>query len=494
MYNFALIGTSENIESQFTIKLFKNESHTNFLHESQPFEDEVGYDKYKYYKFYISDTSVKLINFELLTIHGDAQMMVSCSDEQPSKDNFEKKSNSYSSDLDTVVYSLNNDEDKNLNGDLTGYYYIAVYGKMMSSYRIHYEVERTHLNNEGQWSSIQLPTILYQDKATRGRIHRTFDFKKYTFSVNNVSKSEEIIIKLTRQEGHFRFYVKYHGEASPQNYDLKGDASTHYYVAFDPSQNSKYSNGDYSIYVEPVVPIEDMDKFFHYSFLVSYSIGTIHSALLNTQPTTGFATPSHFEYFTFKYNSKASRIKVEISKLSGDLQTIVALRQVVTMPTIDSVDDEKGVFLYESESIIFDKSKLELYCNSDKVDTCQAHIVVMGVNPDVKSTFAIAAAAYMAGDAHIMKIQKSVPTTHTLKLNEWIYYWVSADDLEAIIASLVPEYGTAEIYASIVTDLSVGPSEWKLPTELANDKHSVDSISAERIYFDVDELKHCLNS
>lgn len=362
-YNIGVVGNAENIKSHYGVTIRHQEGQHFLLTEGRMIEGSIVQKQYNYYKISIQDPDITSITIQLLAIHGDPDMFMSRSNEYPSETVNEKKATICGKFPDTITYDVKNQQDRLDSDSLVGNYYIAVYGFVESTYHLYYETTRSHQDESGNNQTVKLPVKLSQSKSVKGFMRDSTGYSIYKFTVNNVTSNEEIIIRLTPQNGRFRFFVKFGSEASPINYDKVGDVTTHYAVVFDPSVNSTYSRGDYYILVIPI-QTSDLDvSGMSLTYLISYYIGSHHITLLNDQPTFGHTKEDHVNYYSYAFSADADQIKIGLTKVSGDVEMIISFNQDITLPDKDDVNATNGVILTTSDNV-FKKELVAAYCRA----------------------------------------------------------------------------------------------------------------------------------
>jgi hypothetical protein len=175
IYNVGVIGTSEG-KSHYAVTVRHQEGHHLLLSEGRTNEGSVALGQYDYYKISINDDTISELTIQLLAVHGDPDLYVARNIDFPKNDKFEKKASICGRFPDTIVYNKKE-------GNLTGDYYIAVYGFAESAYHIYYHTERVYTDSKGNVSNVKLPIKLSQSKPVRGVLRSKDDYAKYKFAI-----------------------------------------------------------------------------------------------------------------------------------------------------------------------------------------------------------------------------------------------------------------------------------------------------------------------
>lgn len=263
----------------------------------------------------------------------------------------------------------------------------------------------------------------------------------------------------------------------------------HYTVVFNPVKEEKYKQGEFNIFVYPVIT-NDMDvSGMSYTFLLNYYIGSHHIPLLNDQPTLGFMSTQKINYYSYAFRSEVDEIKLTVTKVAGDVEFIVSLNQAITFPTWDDVNPEKGVYKTTSEKNTFSKQKINAFCQHDDYGYCIMTIAVRPTQTDKESQYVLTAKALKVDESPITKIENGVPQHGSAKAEEWQYFYYKTSNAQPITAVVVPNGGDPNIYVSMVTDLELNQNEWERPTRDKYLKKSEDSIGADILMITKDDLK-----
>jgi hypothetical protein len=457
--------------------------------EGQTIEGSVVQGEYNYFKISIHDPEVDKFTIQLLTIHGDPDLFESQKDEFPSNSTFERKATICGMFPDTLEFK----KDANKN-DLTGDYYLAVFGSRDSSYHLYYHTERSYEDDDGNSHTIKLPVKLQQSKASQGVLKSKNDYAKFTFNIANTTNEEEILIHLTPQNGKFKFYVKHAGEASPGNFDKMGSQENHYTVVFDPNTDPVFNNGQFNIYVEPILTGDLSESGMSYTYLISYNIGSHHIPLLNNQPTTGYTTGEKINYYSYVYRTETDEIHLTSTVLNGNMEMIVSMDPTTALPTWEDVNRTEGVIGLKNGASTIGSDVISKYCSHDDYGYCIMILAIRSTTPTVEAGYVLLAVAVDEDATSIYKVENGVPQQGIVKAGQWQYYYMKTSNNSALTAVVVPNGGDPNIFVTVMKDLDQKIETWDRPTEANYLKKSEDTIGADLLLLSQEDLKECANS
>ena len=489
MYNIGVLGSAENIISHYGVTIRHQEFMHGIIAEGEMIEGSIVQKQYNYYKISISDARITSLSIQLLAIHGNPDLYVSRNETFPKTTNFEKKATICGRFPDTVQYRVEGNDTHSPN--LTGNYYIAVYGFTDSTYHLYYHTERI---NDDNVTTTKLPVRLSQNKPIRGVLTNKTDYLKYKFTVNNITSDEEVFIKLVPQNGKFRFFTKYNDVADNTNYDLYGDSTNHYTVSYGSSYNKTFSKGTFYVYVQPA-GTEDLESTgMSYTFLINFFIGSHHITLLDDQQTLGHTRGDDVNYYTYSYKNSTNNIWLSLTQVNGNIETIISLNHSIPTPTNNDVNEPYGVFTAYRENTTIPETDITKFCSAPAHRHCKMYIAIHAMDTSRESSYVIFAKALNNDDKHIFKIENSVPVKGSLKEDEWAYYYFKTSSHKPVYAVTVPVGGDPNVYVSLINDTSLKQSEWTLPTKENYLKTSQDSIGADILMLSKNDLKECYAS
>ena len=488
MYNVGVLGSAKNITSHYGATVRHQEYGHIIISEGEMIEGSIVQKQYNYYKISINDEDVTSLTIQVLAIHGDPDVYVSRNNSFPNVTDFQKKSSICGRYPDTIYYNINNEPNYD---DLTGNYYIAVYGFIESTYHLYYHTER---KVNGTDEKHKLPIRLSQNKPIRGILTNKNDYVRYKFTVNNITSNEEIFVKLVPQNGKFKFFTKYNELAENDHYDLSGDLTNHYTVSYNPAKNKTYSKGTFYVYVQPVAT-EDLESTnMSYTFLMNFFIGSHHITLLNDQQTSGYTKNDDVNYYSYPYQNMTDHIVLSLTKVNGDIETIVSLNSSIPTPTNNDINEEYGVFTVYKENTTILKNDIDKFCTASQSRYCKMYIAIHAMNVSAESSYVLLAKAFAEEDHKIYKIENSIPIKGSLKKDEWVYYYFKTSNRKPVYAVTVPEGGDPNVYVSMEKNTSKRQSEWTLPTNEEYLKSSQDTIGADIVMLSTEDIKNCIVS
>mmetsp|Transcript_42541 Transcript_42541/g.49687 ORF Transcript_42541/g.49687 Transcript_42541/m.49687 type:complete len:274 (+) Transcript_42541:505-1326(+) len=272
-----------------------------------------------------------------------------------------------------------------------------------------------------------------------------------------------------------------------------GSYDNHYTVVFNPVREPKYNNGEFNIYVAPVLTADMETSGMSFTFLINYYIGSHHIPLLDDQPTIGFIKENKLNYYTYLFKPNIDELRLTITKMSGNVDAVISLNQTVTFPTLADANENQGIYKTTTEKNTFSKTKLSTFCKQEQ-NYCSMVLAIAPSEIGKESQYVLTAKAIKLNSTPVSKIENGVPQHGSVNAKEWQYYYYKTSDSQPVFAVAVPNRGNPNLYVSIVSDLSLKENEWDLPTLESNFKKSEDSIGADILVMNKDDLKKCSSS
>ena len=296
----------------------------------------------------------------------------------------------------------------------------------------------------------------------------------------NVTNEEEIIIQLIPQNGNFNFTVKHNAEATRTNYDRIGGINSHYIVFFNPIKEPEFKDGEYNIYVYPILT-EDMEASgMSFTFLINYFIGSHHVTLLDGQQTMGFVKDDKVNYYNYIFKEDLEELKLTITKVIGNVQAIVSLNQGIAFPSLNEFNETNGVFKVSSENASFSKSQVSKFWLKKAGKYCIMNIgISSAVEAGKEAQYIVTAKAVISNINTVVKVENGIPQYGSSPDDKWVYYYLKTSNSTPVYAVVSPSSGNPNLYATILTNLSLKESEWNVPTLETYLKKSEDSIGAD---------------
>jgi hypothetical protein len=299
-------------------------------------------------------------------------------------------------------------------------------------------------------------------------------------------------VHLVPQNGKFKFNVKHNEQASLTAFDQVGSQDSHYTVVFNPVNQSSFNNGEFSIYVYPVLTGDLSASGMSSTFLISYNIGSHHVPLLDDQPTMGFMSGKKINYYTY-YWGGVDEVLLTTTKMGGNVEVLISLNQTNDYPTWDDVSEENGVYVGTGVHDPISKAKIEKFCKRES-GVCAITIAVRATNTNIESQYVLTAKGINESHAPVTKVENGVPQHGTVKAGQFQYYYFKTSGTQSVTAVTVPNGGDPNIFVSLVTDLNLKDTVWTKPTEKEYLKKSTDSIGADILILTPEDLVQCKSS
>lgn len=177
-----------------------------------------------YFRVSIHNPNVTKVSFQLTTIHGDPDIFISTTEKTPTPYAFEKRSIRCGIFPEQVEYVAE------ANKTLDGEYYITVYGYVQSTFSLVYYTEV--LGDEHHTPKVKLST----GKSQKGTLKSTQDSMVYFFKLSNDMSREEVEVRLTSENGRFKFYVGMNFIPDDTKFTLFGDEVSPVILSIVPNE------------------------------------------------------------------------------------------------------------------------------------------------------------------------------------------------------------------------------------------------------------------
>lgn len=161
------------------------------------------------------------------------------------------------------------------------------------------------------------------------------------------------------------YTVKHDGKATKDDYDKIGTLDNHYTVVFNPNKETGMNQGEFNIYVYPIVTGDMEQSGMSFTYLMNYYIGSHHIPLMDDQPTLGFTSDEKINYYSYAFRSEVDEIKLSVTKVTGNVELLVSLNQALSFPTWNEVLESEGVFKTAADKNTISKTKIESFCSHD---------------------------------------------------------------------------------------------------------------------------------